>query len=80
VVIGMPHERFGQAVVAVVQAAAGQPLSAGAVISHCKAHLAGYKAPRKVILVESIGRGPTGKVDLNTLRKRAVAELGVPAK
>jgi acyl-CoA synthetase (AMP-forming)/AMP-acid ligase II len=80
VVIGVPHERFGQAVVAVVQAAAGQPLSAGAVISHCKAHLAGYKAPRKVILVESIGRGPTGKVDLNTLRKRAVAELGVPAK
>ncbi len=80
VVIGVPHERFGQAVVAVVQAAAGHSLSAAAVISHCKAHLAGYKAPREVIFVASIGRGPTGKVDLNTLRKRAVAELGVPAK
>jgi fatty-acyl-CoA synthase len=55
-------------------------LTADAVISHCKAHLAGYKSPREVIFVASIGRGPTGKVDLNTLRKRAVAELGVPAK
>lgn len=78
VVIGVPHERFGQAVVAVVQAVPGQGLSAEVVISHCKAHLAGYKAPREVILVASIGRGPTGKVDLNSLRQRAVAELGSP--
>jgi acyl-CoA synthetase (AMP-forming)/AMP-acid ligase II len=80
VVIGVPHERFGQAVVAVVQTAAGHALSADSVVSHCKSHLAGYKAPREVVFVASIGRGPTGKVDLNTLRKRAVAELGVPAK
>jgi acyl-CoA synthetase (AMP-forming)/AMP-acid ligase II len=79
VVIGVPHERFGQTVVAVVQTAPGDVLTADAVMSHCKAHLAGYKAPREVIFVASIGRGPTGKVDLNTLRKRAVAELGVRA-
>jgi acyl-CoA synthetase (AMP-forming)/AMP-acid ligase II len=80
VVIGVPHERFGQAVVAVVQAAPGQALSADGVTSHCRAHLAGYKAPREVIFVASIGRGPTGKVDLTALRKRAVAELGLPAR
>jgi acyl-CoA synthetase (AMP-forming)/AMP-acid ligase II len=80
VVIGVPHERFGQAVVAVVQAVPGQAPSADAVISHCRAHLAGYKTPREVMVVASIGRGPTGKVDLNTLRRRALAELGVPAK
>jgi acyl-CoA synthetase (AMP-forming)/AMP-acid ligase II len=79
-VIGVPHERFGQAVVAVVQPVPGQALSAEVVISHCRAHLAGYKAPREVMVVASIGRGPTGKVDLTTLRKRALAELGVPAR
>jgi fatty-acyl-CoA synthase len=67
-------------VVAVVQAVPGLALSADTVISHCKALLAGYKAPREVIFVASIGRGPTGKVDLNTLRNRAVAELGVAVK
>ena len=76
VVIGVPHERFGQAVVAVVQAGPGQVISGDLVIGHCKAHLAGYKAPREVVFVTSIGRGPTGKVDLNSLRQRAVAELG----
>jgi acyl-CoA synthetase (AMP-forming)/AMP-acid ligase II len=80
VVIGVPHERFGQAVVAVVQTGPEQGLSADAVISHCKEHLAGYKAPREVIFVTSIGRGPTGKVDLNSLRQRAVTELGAPAR
>jgi 3-oxocholest-4-en-26-oate---CoA ligase len=80
VVIGVPHERFGQAVVAVVQAGPEPALSADAVISHCKEHLAGYKAPREVIFVTSIGRGPTGKVDLNSLRQRAAAELGAPAR
>ena len=80
VVIGVPHERFGQAVVAVVQTVPGHALSAGAVISHCKAHLAGYKAPREVVFVASIGRGPTGKVDLNSLRQRAAVSLGAPAQ
>jgi acyl-CoA synthetase (AMP-forming)/AMP-acid ligase II len=80
VVIGVPHERFGQAVVAVVQTGPEQALSADAVISHCKEHVAGYKAPREVIFVTSIGRGPTGKVDLISLRQRAVTELGAHAR
>jgi 3-oxocholest-4-en-26-oate---CoA ligase len=78
VVLGIPHERFGQAVVAVVQPDSGAALTADAVIAHSKAKLASYKAPRQVVFVEVIGRGPTGKIDLQMLRQRVLGELGLP--
>lgn len=78
VVVGVPHERFGQAVVAVVATAPGRTLTAAEVIGHAKAHLAGYKAPREVVFVGSVGRGPTGKVDLKRLREHAISVLGTP--
>jgi 3-oxocholest-4-en-26-oate---CoA ligase len=78
VVVGIPHERFGQAVVAVVQPEAGVTLTAEGVIAHSKANLASYKAPREVVFVDVLGRGPTGKIDLKMLRERVVGELGVP--
>lgn len=80
VIIGVPHDRFGQAVVAVVQPAPGQSLTGAAVITHCKRHLAAYKAPREVVFLSSVGRGPTGKVDLTSLRRRVQAELAATAK
>jgi 3-oxocholest-4-en-26-oate---CoA ligase len=80
VIIGVPDERFGQAVVAVVQPAPGHSLAGAAVITHCKRHLAGYKAPREVVFFASLGRGPTGKVDLKSLRRRARAELALTAE
>lgn len=76
VVVGVPHERFGHAVVALVQPTPTASLTAGDVISHAKAHLAGYKAPREVIFLPSIGRAVTGKADLRRLRERAIEELG----
>jgi fatty-acyl-CoA synthase len=41
--------------------------------------LAGYKAPRELVLVDSIGRAPNGKVDYKAIKDRAVAALGVSA-
>jgi acyl-CoA synthetase (AMP-forming)/AMP-acid ligase II len=78
VVVGVPHERFGQAVVAAVAVVPGHTLTEAEVIGHAKAHLAGYKAPREVVFVPSLGRGPTGKIDLKTLRARVISILETP--
>ena len=69
VVLGVPDERFGEAVVAVVEG----DVDGEALIRHAKAHLAAYKAPKRIVLVDSIGRAPNGKVDHPRLRAVAVA-------
>jgi 3-oxocholest-4-en-26-oate---CoA ligase len=62
-VVGVPDERFGEAVVALVEPDAGHDLDEAALITHVKRRLAAYKAPRRVFMVESVGRGPNGKLD-----------------
>ena len=77
VCVGIPNERFGETVCAIVELQdAGQPLDSEDVIAHVKKKLAGYKAPRNVVVVSTIGRAPSGKVDYKTLRANARAELG----
>ena len=80
VVVGIPDDRFGEAVIAVVQLApdiAGDTVPAEAVIDHVKGLLAGYKAPRRVRFVETIGRSPSGKVDYGRHRGETAEWLGV---
>ena len=76
VVVGVPNERFGEAVTAVVEPASGATIDTPALIEWAKGRLASYKAPRTVVLVDSIGRSPAGKVDYNRLRATAVAVAG----
>ena len=73
VVVGVPNERFGEAVTAIIEPASGATVDAPALIEWAKGHLASYKTPRTVVLVESVGRSPAGKVDYNRLRATAVA-------
>ncbi len=80
VVVGVPNERFGEEVVAVVELAPGVDPSDDAelaIVEHVKAHLAGFKAPRRVRFVETIGRSPSGKVDYNRHRGESAESLGV---
>jgi acyl-CoA synthetase (AMP-forming)/AMP-acid ligase II len=78
VVVGIPDERFGEEIVAVVEAKTGAgPITAESVIGHVKAHLAGYKAPRRVRMVPSIGRSPAGKVDYTRHRAETAEWAGV---
>ena len=80
VVVGIPNERFGEEVVAVVELAQGsdpEDADADAIIEHVKTRLAGYKAPRRVRFVESIGRAPSGKVDYKRHRRESAESLGV---
>jgi malonyl-CoA/methylmalonyl-CoA synthetase len=68
-VIGLPHRDFGEAVTAVVKRAAGSPApDEAAVIAACKASLAGYKVPKRVLFADELPRNAMGKVQKKLLR------------
>jgi fatty-acyl-CoA synthase len=77
VAVGIPDERFGEAVTAVVELEPGATLDEEAVIAHVKQSLAGYKAPKRVLQVDTIGRAANGKVDYRRLKGDAVEALGI---
>jgi acyl-CoA synthetase (AMP-forming)/AMP-acid ligase II len=62
-VVGVPDERFGQSVAAVVSLTPGATFTADDAIAHVKKHLAGYKAPKHVFIVGEVPRMPSGKAD-----------------
>ncbi|HMC79340.1 MAG TPA: acyl-CoA synthetase, partial [Acidimicrobiia bacterium] len=53
-VVGVPHERYGQAIVALVEPAGGPRPDPEELVVHVKARLAGYKAPKLVAVVDSV--------------------------
>ena len=61
-VIGVPDERLGEEVKAVVQLKAGQSATPGELIEFCKERIAAYKYPRTVQLIDQLPIGPTGKI------------------
>lgn len=69
-VVGVPDERWGERVTAVVVPAPGVTLTAEQVIAFCRERLAAYKCPRAVETVEEIPRNATGKILKRTLRVR----------
>ena len=73
-VVGVPDERFGQRVAAVVAPAADGELTADTVAAHVGERLAGYKKPRTVVFVPDVRRSPSGKPDLRWARD--VAQSG----
>ena len=66
-VVGTPDERWGERVVAIV-AADGPAPTLEELQLHCRAHLAGYKVPRCLHLVEEVRRSPSGKPDYEWAR------------
>ena len=76
VAVGIPDERFGETICAVVEAVPGAEPTLADLSEHVKAHLAHYKAPRHLVVVDTIGRAPNGKVDYRRLTGVAVAQLG----
>jgi fatty-acyl-CoA synthase len=78
VAVGLPDDKFGEAITAVVQARDDQELDEQELIGHVKQNLASFKAPKKVVAIDTIGRAPNGKVDYKRLKQYAADELGVP--
>jgi fatty-acyl-CoA synthase len=67
-VIGVPDEKWGETIKAIVVRASGSEVSEAELIAHCKAKAAGYKAPTSIEFVEAIPRTATGKVQKFKLR------------
>ena len=78
VAVGIPDDKFGEAITAVVELAPGSAFDESGIVVHVKDHLAAYKAPKRVLAIDTIGRAPNGKVDYKRLKAWAAEELGVP--
>ncbi len=76
-VVGLPDEKWGQAITALVEAHPGDEVDSAVLIAHVKAHLAAYKAPKRVFAIDTIGRAANGKLDYKRLTSVA-AERAVP--
>jgi 3-oxocholest-4-en-26-oate---CoA ligase len=76
VVVGLPDERWGERVVAVVKPAAGATPTLESLQQHARASLAGYKVPRALVLVDTLERTPAGKPDYKWAKEKAAAEAG----
>lgn len=71
-VIGIPDERLGEVAMAFLQPAPGRVLDTASVIAWCREHMANYKVPRRVQLVDRMPLNASGKVTKNVLRDWAV--------
>jgi acyl-CoA synthetase (AMP-forming)/AMP-acid ligase II len=68
IVVGIPDERFGQVVAAVVEIRAGGTIDENALRDEARKKLAGYKIPRRVAFVGQLPRLPNGKADYPAVR------------
>ena len=74
-VVGLPDDRFGERVVAVTSFEASAAADETALIEHTRAHLAGYKVPKQILVVDQVRRAPNGKADYKWAKATAVREL-----
>jgi fatty-acyl-CoA synthase len=75
-VVGVPDERWGERPVAVVVMAPGASLDFDTLTAHCRAHLAGFKTPKELVLREQLPRNPSGKVLKRLLREELASRPG----
>ncbi len=67
-VIGVPHESHGEEVKAVVALGKEQQTTPEELVAYCKQNLAAYKYPRIVEIIDTLPKGPTGKILKRELR------------
>ena len=67
-VIGVPDDKWGETVKAIVVLAPDASLDAAALIAHCRANLAHYKCPTSVDVIDVLPRNPSGKILKRELR------------
>jgi 3-oxocholest-4-en-26-oate---CoA ligase len=74
-VVGVPDERWGQSITAVVQLVPGQSLDEVELRAFAHARLAGYKVPKRVLVKDNLERAPNGKADYKLIRAYAERAL-----
>jgi acyl-CoA synthetase (AMP-forming)/AMP-acid ligase II len=77
IVVGVPDDRWGQRVAAVVQPREGAVPTLEDLDAHCRGYVAGYKVPRELHLVSEVVRSPSGKPDYPWATKVARGEISV---
>jgi len=78
-VVGVPDERYGETVAAVVQPRDGVSVELEELRAFLRAHLSGYKLPRVLTLVEEVPRNAAGKAQYPAAKEIALAAVGVSA-
>jgi acyl-CoA synthetase (AMP-forming)/AMP-acid ligase II len=79
VVVGLPDDRWGEAITAIVTPRPGEPLGEDEVIAAARTKLPSFKCPKRVVFREELPRTSTGKVQKNVLRQQ-LAETQTPAR
>jgi fatty-acyl-CoA synthase len=71
-VVGLPHEKWGDQVTAIIILKQGKSATADEIVAFCRGKMAGYKLPRKVVFIkpEEMPRTGTGKILHRILRER----------
>jgi acyl-CoA synthetase (AMP-forming)/AMP-acid ligase II len=75
VVVGVPDERWGEAVTAVVSPRAGRTVTLDALLDLARTALAGYKLPRHLVVVDEVERTPAGKPNYRWAKEQALASV-----
>jgi acyl-CoA synthetase (AMP-forming)/AMP-acid ligase II len=78
-VVGLPDDRFGQKVTAVLSIAEGASFDEAELNEHVRSKLAAYKAPRAIVLVDEVPRAANGKAGYKAAKEIALERLQVPA-
>ena len=69
-VIAVPDDQWGEVPKALVSLKAGEAATEAEILTHCRAHLAGFKVPKSVEFLETLPKGGTGKVLKKVLREK----------
>jgi 3-oxocholest-4-en-26-oate---CoA ligase len=75
-VVGLPDERFGQAITALVELHPETEFDPAALTAHVKEKLSSFKAPKRVFQIDTIGRAANGKLDYKALTQQASDHAG----
>jgi acyl-CoA synthetase (AMP-forming)/AMP-acid ligase II len=78
-VVGLPDDRWGESVAALLQPREGRTPTLEALQEHARGQIAGYKVPRTLMLVEEVPRLPNGKPDYRTAKATARKRAGLDA-
>jgi len=75
-VVGVPDERWGERVCALLQPRSGHAPALDDLREHCRTRIAGYKIPRQLLLVDEVPRLPNGKPDYRSAKEQARERAG----
>ena len=78
-VVGVPDEKWGQAVTAVVELEDTADVDEDTLRAFVHTKLARYKAPKRILFKPDLGRAPNGKADYASIKSYALESLGIPA-